>query len=41
MTDNLTRYENNEEYYVYYYLAEQSFEEFARNMFEDTIRNFH
>lgn len=41
MTDNLTRYENNEEYYVYYYLAEQSFEEFASGMFEDTIRNFH
>ena len=41
ITDNLYRYSNNEEYYVYYYIPEDTYQEFASNMFGDKIRNFH
>ena len=34
-------YSNNEEYYVYYYIPEDTYQEFASNMFGDKIRNFH
>lgn len=41
MTDNLYRQTNNEEYRVFYLLGNYSFEEFAKDIFNDFIINKH
>lgn len=41
ITDNLYHHSNSEEYQTYYYIAEDTYQEFASNMFDDKIRNFH